>query len=168
MKTVTYRDEKWYRATTNYHGIVGKTQYFVSTKPRTQRWKDDNYYTYFIIHRFTPFIVFGAFWLIVCIIGFILSCLGKVLVLLLAGQVKLIFDKDTYTQGFNGDDSPLLDAIKDIREAFSNKSWSQWYEVRSKQKLTYEELRKAIRENKDWEHTIIEVKKYTNWGTKYD
>lgn len=166
MKTVTYRDKKWYRATTKYHGIVGKTQYFVSTKPRTQRWKDDNYYTYFIIHKFTPSIIFSAFWLIVCSLGFILSCLGKVLVLLLAGQVKAIFDKGTYTQGFNGDDNPLLDAIKDIREAFGNKSWSRWYEVRSKQKLTYEELRKAIRENKDWEHTIIEVKKYTNWGTE--
>lgn len=164
MKTVTYRDEKWYHAKTKYHGIVGKTQYFVSTKPRTQQWKDDDYYTYFIIHKFTPSIIFSAVLLIICGIGFILSSLGKVLLLLLAGQVKAIFDKDTYTQGFNGDDNPLLDAIKDIREAFSNKSWSQWHEVRSKQKLTYEELRKAIRENKDWEHTIIEVKKYTNRG----
>lgn len=159
MKTVTYRDEKWYRAKTQFHGIVGKTQYFVSTKPRTQRWKDEDYYTYFIIHKFTPFIVFCAFWIIICSIGFILSSLGKVLLLLLAGQVKSIFDKDTYTQGFNGDDSPLLDAIKDIREVFSDDSWCQWYEVRSKQELTYEELREAIRRHKDWNHTIIEVKK---------
>lgn len=164
MKTVTYRDKKWYYATTKCHGVIGKTQYFVDINPKTQQWKDNTYYTYFIIHKFTPSIIFSAFWLIVCSLGFVLSCLGKVLVLLLAGQVKLIFDKDTYTQGLNGEDNSLLDAIKDVWKTFSDDSWCQWYEVRSKQELTYEELRKTIRENKDWNHTIIEVKKYTNWG----
>ena len=159
MKVVTYKDEKWYHARTQYHGIVGKTQYFVSTKPRTQRWKDDDYYTYFIIHKFTPSIIFSAALLIICSIGFILSSLGKVLLLLLAGQVKAIFDKETYTQGFNSDDNPLLDAIDDVWKAFSDDSWCQWYEVRSKQELTYEELRKAIRENKDSEKVVIEVSK---------
>lgn len=159
MKIVTYRDEKWYHAKTQYRGIIGKIQYFVSTKPRTQRWKDDDYYTYFIIHKFTFFIIFSAFWLIVCSVGFVLSCLGKAFVLLLVGQVKAIFDKDTYTQGLNGEDSPLLDTIKDVWKTFSDDNWCQWYEVRSKQELTHEELRKAIKENKDWEHTIIEVKK---------
>lgn len=159
MKTITYRDEKWYLTKTKYHGIVGKTQYFVSTKTTTQQWKGDDYYTYSIIHRFTPSIIFSTVLLIICSIGFILSSLGRVLLLLLAGQVKSIFDKETYTQGFNSDDNPLLDAIKDIWEAFSDDSWCQWYEVRSKQKLTYEELRKAIREHKDWNRTIIEVEK---------
>ena len=158
MKVITYKGEKWSYTKTKYHGIVGKTQYFVSTKPRTQRWKDDDYYTYFIIHKFTPSIIFSAVLLLVCSIGFILSSLGKVLLLLVAGQVKAIFDKDTYTQGFNGDDNPLLDAIKDIRVAFSDDSWCQWYEVRSKQELTYKELRKVVRDNKDFERTIIEVR----------
>lgn len=159
MKTVTYKGKKWYYATTKYHGVIGKTRYFVNMEPTTKRWtNDDGYYTYFVIHRFTPFIVFVAFWLIVCSVGFVLTCLGKVLVLLLAGQVKLIFDKDTYTQGFNGDDSPLLDAIKDIWETFDDKSWSRWYEVRSEQELTYDEIRKTIREHKDWGQPIIKVK----------
>lgn len=92
-------------------------------------------------------------------IAFIFACLAKMLFYLLAGKVKMIFDKDTYTQGLNGEDNSLLDAIKDVWKTFSDDSWCQWYEVRSKQELTYEELRKTIRENKDWEHTVIEVKK---------
>lgn len=124
-----------------------------------EEWKGNNYYVYPIIHRFNTFFVFSIFMLFIFGIAFIFACLAKMLFYLLAGKVKLIFDKSTYTQGFNGDDSPLLDAIKDIREAFSDDSWCQWYEVRSKQELTYEELRKTIRENKDWEHTVIEVKK---------
>lgn len=159
MKVVTYKGEKWYHAKTKYHGIVGKTRYFVSTKSRTQRWKDDDYYTYFIIHKVTPSIIFSAALLIICSIGFILSSLGRVILLLLAGQVKSIFDKETYTQGFNGDDNQLLDAIDDVWEAFSDDSWCQWYEVRSKQELTYGELRKAIRENKNSDKTVIEVSK---------
>ena len=92
-------------------------------------------------------------------IAFIFACLAKMLFYLLAGKVKLIFDKSIYTQGLNGEESSLLDAIKDIREVFSDDSWCQWYEAQSKQELTYGELRKAIRSYKDWEHTVIEVKK---------
>lgn len=159
MKVVTYKGEKWYYVRTKYHGIVGKTRYFVNMKPTTKRWTDDDgYYTYFVIHRFAPSIIFSAALLIICSIGFILSSLGKMLLLLLAGRAKSIFNKDTYTQGFNGDDNPLLDAIKDIREAFSNKSWSRWHEIRSEQKLTYEELRKVMRENKDFGYSIINVR----------
>ena len=158
MKVITYKGEKWYHARTQYHGIVGKTRYFVNMNPRTQRWKDDDYYTYSVIHRFTPSIIFSAVLLIICSIGFILSSLGKVLLLLLAGQVKAIFDKETYTQGLNGEDNSLLDAIDDVWETLDDDNWCQWYTVRSEQPLTYKELRKVVRDNKDFERTIIEVR----------
>lgn len=161
MKTVTYRNKEWYYATTKYHGIIGKTQYFVdiNTEPTLREWEGNNYYVYSIIHRFNTFFIFSIFMLFIFGVAFIFACLAKMLFYLLAGKVKLIFDKSIYTQGINGEESPLLDAMSDVKEALNNKTWSSsWCQVWSERKLTYEELRKVIKANKDFDHRIVVAK----------
>ena len=85
MKSITYRDEKWYHAKTQYHGIVGKKRYFVDTEPTIEKRDGDKYYTYPIIHRFDTFVIIGVFLLIAFSIGFVLVCLAKILFCLIAG-----------------------------------------------------------------------------------
>lgn len=92
-------------------------------------------------------------------IAFIFACLAKMLFYLLAGKVKLIFDKSIYTQGLNGEESSLLDAISDVHVALNNKTWSNsWCQVWSERELTYQELCKVIRDNKDFEHRVVVAK----------
>lgn len=156
MKVVTYKGKKWYHAKTKSYGIFGKLQYFVDIEPVSEKQENGEYYVYPIIDKYKSCIIYDILLLIIYGIGFILSCLGKALILLLVGRVKLIFNKDVYMQTLDGDDIPLLDAINEIK-IINDRDWSQWYEVRSKQELTYEELRKAIRANKDWERLAIKV-----------
>ena len=156
MKVVTYKGKKWCYAKTQHHGIFGKRQYFVDTEPIIEL-INGKYYIYPIIDKYKSSVIFDIFVLIIPSIGFVFSCLGKSLILLLLGRVKLIFDKDVYTQTLNGDNIPLLEAIHDIK-VMNSRGWCQWYEVRSDYPLTYKELCKAIKRNQDYENTIIEVR----------
>lgn len=160
MKVVTYQGKKWYHVKTKYSGIYVKTQYFVDIEPISKKQEDREYYVYPIIDRDGSCIIYEILLLSICSFGFVFSCLGKALFFLLTGQIKPIFDINTYAQTLYGDDIPLIDAINTIK-AINNRGWRQWYEVQSDCLLTYKELRKIIRRNQDYENIVITVKNKT-------